>query len=72
VPSARHLAHLLPDSDFVVLPKAGHQLMQERPDELAELIDAFVAKLEGSAPSVAAAVDADPGPVEASQVEHSP
>jgi pimeloyl-ACP methyl ester carboxylesterase len=72
VPSARHLAHLLPDSDFVVLPKAGHQLMQERPDELAELVDAFVAKLEGSAPSVAAAVDADPGPVEASQVEHSP
>jgi hypothetical protein len=46
--------------------------MQERPDELAELVDAFVAKLEGSAPSVAAAVDADPGPVEASQVEHSP
>ncbi len=72
VPSARHLAHLLPDSDLVVLPKAGHQLMQERPNELAELVDAFVAKLEGTAPSVAAAVDADPRPVDASQVEHSP
>lgn len=72
VPSARHLAHLLPDSDFVVLPKAGHQLMQERPVELAELIDAFVAKLEGAAGSVSEAVDADAGPIESSQVEHSP
>lgn len=71
VPAARHLAHLLPDSDFVVLPKAGHQLMQERPDELAELIDAFVAKLDGSAPSVTAAVDADARSIQASQVEHS-
>lgn len=47
VPSASHLAHLLPDSDLVVLRRAGHQLMQERPDELAELIDAFVARVEG-------------------------
>lgn len=72
VPSARHLAHLLPDSDFVVLPKAGHQLMQERPAELAELIDAFSAKLAGDAPSVAAAVAAESGAVDAEQVEHSP
>lgn len=41
VPSASHLAHLLPAAELVVLPRAGHQLMQERPDELAELIDAF-------------------------------
>lgn len=47
VPSASHLAHLLPDAELVVLPKAGHQLMQERPEELAQLIDAFVARIEG-------------------------
>ena len=71
VPAGRHLAHLLPDADLVVLPRAGHQLMQERPDELAELIDAFAAKLSGAADSVAEAVDEDPGPVTADQVEHS-
>lgn len=70
VPAGRHLARLLPDSDFVVLARAGHQLMQERPDELAELLDAFSARLDGQAPSVAAAVDADPRPVHADQVEH--
>lgn len=48
VPSGRHLAHLLPDSEFVVLRRAGHQLMQERPAELAELIDAFVARIEAA------------------------
>jgi pimeloyl-ACP methyl ester carboxylesterase len=69
VPSARHLAHLLPDSELVVLPRAGHQLMQERPDELAELLDAFVARLDGTEPTVAAAVAADPRPVSATQVE---
>lgn len=56
VPAGRHLAHLLPYSEFVVLPRAGHQLMQERPDEVADLLDAFVARLEGDASSVAAAV----------------
>ncbi|MCB0963340.1 MAG: alpha/beta fold hydrolase [Acidimicrobiales bacterium] len=45
VPAASHLAHLLPDSELVVLPRAGHQLMQERPDELAELIDGFARRL---------------------------
>ena len=69
VPAGRHLAHLLPDAEFVVLPRAGHQLMQERPDELAELFDAFSAKISGSEPSVAAAVANDPGPVDADQVE---
>lgn len=69
VPAGRHLAHLLPDSELVVLPRAGHQLMQERPDELAELLDAFVARIEGDAPTVAAAVDASDGPVDADQVE---
>ncbi|CAN5861392.1 hypothetical protein BH23ACT2_BH23ACT2_12510 [soil metagenome] len=72
VPSSRHLARLLPDSDFVVLSRAGHQLMQERPDEVAELVDAFVARIEGSAASVTEAVATDPRPVEPEQVEHSP
>ncbi|MCU1454492.1 MAG: putative hydrolase or acyltransferase of alpha/beta superfamily [Acidimicrobiales bacterium] len=69
VPAARHLAHLLPNSELVVLPRAGHQLMQERPDELAELIDGFVAKIEGDQPSVAQAVAEEPGPVRPTQVE---
>ena len=69
VPSASHLAHLLPDSELVVLPRAGHQLMQERPDELAELLDAFVARIDGSEPSVAAAVADTDGPVDPDQVE---
>lgn len=69
VPSARHLARLLPDAELVVLPKAGHQLMQERPDELAELVDAFAARLAGTSRSVAAAVDVGAGSVAASQVE---
>lgn len=45
VPSARHLAALLPQSELVILPRAGHQVMQERPDELAELLDRFCARL---------------------------
>lgn len=72
VPAARHLARLLPDADFVVLRRAGHQLMQERPDELAELLDAFAARIAGSATTVAEAVAAGPGPVSAEQVEHTP
>lgn len=70
VPAGRHLAHLLPYSEFVVLPRAGHQLMQERPEEVADLIDAFVARLEGDAPSVAAAV-AD-GPAADADIEVEP
>jgi pimeloyl-ACP methyl ester carboxylesterase len=69
VPAARHLAHLLPSSELVVLPKAGHQLMQERPDELAELIDAFVATLDGDAATVAHAVAESASTIDADQVE---
>jgi pimeloyl-ACP methyl ester carboxylesterase len=69
VPAGRHLAHLLPESELVVLPRAGHQLMQERPVELAELIDAFVARIEGSEPTVAAAVAGAQGEVRPEQVE---
>jgi len=71
VPSGRHLANLLPDADFVVLARAGHHLMQERPAELAELICAFAAKLAGRATSVAAAVADEPGLVAPGQVEHA-
>ena len=59
VPSASHLAHLLPHAELVVLPRAGHQLMQERPGELAELLDSFVAGLDSDEPTAAAAVAAD-------------
>jgi pimeloyl-ACP methyl ester carboxylesterase len=72
VPAARHLARQLPDAELVVLARAGHQLMQERPTELAELIDAFAARVGGDAASVAEAVAADPRPVEADQVEAHP
>jgi pimeloyl-ACP methyl ester carboxylesterase len=67
--AGRTLARTLPDAEFVVLPRAGHQLMQERPDEVAELIDAFVARIEGIEPSVAAAVADDDGPLSSDQVE---
>lgn len=71
VPAGRHLAHLLPDADLVVLPRAGHQLMQERPAELAQLLDAFAAELAGTVDSVADAVADGDGPLQPDQVEHS-
>jgi pimeloyl-ACP methyl ester carboxylesterase len=45
VAMSRRIAGLLPDAELHVLPDAGHQLMLERPDEVAELIDAFAARL---------------------------
>jgi pimeloyl-ACP methyl ester carboxylesterase len=69
VPAGRHLAQQLPDAELVVLPRAGHQLMQERPDELAELIDAFAERVSGRSDSVSEAVAEDPGAVEPEQVE---
>ncbi len=57
VPSGGHLAHLLPNGELVVLPRAGHQLMQERPEALAGLIDGFVAGLAGDADADADAED---------------
>lgn len=67
--SGRQLAHLLLDCDFVVLPKAGHQLMQERPDEVDEIVTAFAERIAGRAASLAEAVDVDPGPVTSDHVE---
>lgn len=71
VPLSRKMARLMPGCEFVVLPRAGHQLMQERPNELAELLDALVARIEGEAASVAEAVSEEDGPVDEAQVEPS-
>ena len=43
--AARRIARFLPGSRLEVLPGAGHQLMQERPVEVARLLDDFVAGL---------------------------
>ena len=43
--AARRISRLLSDSRLEVLPRAGHQLMQERPHEVARLLDDFVAGL---------------------------
>ncbi len=56
VRSSKHLAGLLEGSRLHVLRGAGHQLMQERPDELAQLIDEFVADLPKEAAAMASAV----------------
>lgn len=69
VPLSRRMAHLMPGCEFVVLPRAGHQLMQERPNELAELLDALVARIEGDVDTVAEAVAETDGPVSPDQVE---
>lgn len=68
VPASRHLARLLADSDFVVLRGAGHQLMQERPDELADLLTAFAERLGDGPDALSEAVAASDGPVTADQV----
>lgn len=43
--AARRIAEFLPGARFEVLKGAGHQLMQERPEEFARLLDDFVAGL---------------------------
>lgn len=42
---SRRIAELLPDAELHVLDGAGHQLMLERPEELAELLDRFAKRL---------------------------
>jgi pimeloyl-ACP methyl ester carboxylesterase len=69
VPAARALAALLPDCDFVVLPRAGHQLMQERPEELADLLTGFADRVAGAVPDLASAVAADGVAVDDADVE---
>ncbi|MDE3206206.1 MAG: alpha/beta hydrolase [Acidobacteriota bacterium] len=43
--AARRIARLLPDARLEVLAGAGHQLMQERPNELAAILDGFTSTL---------------------------
>ena len=45
VAMSRRIADTLPDATLHVLEGAGHQLMLERPVELAELLDAFAEEL---------------------------
>lgn len=45
VAGARRIAAFLPDSRLEVLPRCGHQMMQERPFEFARLLDEFTAGL---------------------------
>jgi pimeloyl-ACP methyl ester carboxylesterase len=42
---SRRMAELLPDAELHVLEDAGHQLMLERPEEVADLIDRFAKRL---------------------------
>ena len=44
---ARYLCDRMGKERFEVLPHAGHQLMQERPFEVARLLDDFSAGLPG-------------------------
>lgn len=43
--AARRIAAAMPHAEMHVLAGAGHQLMQERPEEVAELLRDFAAKL---------------------------
>jgi pimeloyl-ACP methyl ester carboxylesterase len=45
VRAARAIAELLPEAELQVLPEAGHQLMQERPDEVAAALRALEARV---------------------------
>ena len=51
--AARRIARFLPSARLEVLPGAGHQLMQERPYEVARLLDDFVAGLPAAAREMA-------------------
>ncbi|HMJ79062.1 MAG TPA: alpha/beta hydrolase, partial [Iamia sp.] len=46
---ARLMVENLPDAELTVLPQAGHQLMQERPDDVARLIRDLAERTEGAA-----------------------
>lgn len=47
VAGARRIARFLPHARLEVLPGCGHQMMQERPAEVARLLDEFTSGLPG-------------------------
>jgi pimeloyl-ACP methyl ester carboxylesterase len=51
VRSARAIARLLPDAQFRIVPEAGHQLMQERPDEVAAELRALEQRVLAEEPA---------------------
>ncbi|MBV9952634.1 MAG: alpha/beta hydrolase [Acidimicrobiia bacterium] len=57
VRSARAIAELLPEAELRVLPEAGHQLMQERPDEVAAELRALERRVLDEQAGVPAASD---------------
>lgn len=57
----RRIAQLLPNAELHLLPDAGHQLMLERPDEIAALLRAFAVEIaEKGSERVAEEQDAAP------------
>jgi pimeloyl-ACP methyl ester carboxylesterase len=51
---ARQMVEALPDAELTVLPQAGHQLMQERPEAVAQLIRDLAVRSDGAAGVLAA------------------
>jgi pimeloyl-ACP methyl ester carboxylesterase len=51
---ARQMVENLPDAELHVLPQAGHQLMQERPDDIARLIRDLAERTDGASGVLAA------------------
>jgi pimeloyl-ACP methyl ester carboxylesterase len=47
---ARRLAALIPQAELVELPDVGHQVMQEAPRRLAQLIETFAATARAAHP----------------------
>ncbi|MBA2497959.1 MAG: alpha/beta hydrolase [Acidimicrobiia bacterium] len=45
IPLLRRIAELLPNAELHLLPDAGHQLMLERPDEIAALLRVFAVEI---------------------------
>jgi pimeloyl-ACP methyl ester carboxylesterase len=58
-PNARVIAELLPGCELQVLAGCGHQVMQERPTELAQLIDQLAARGRTTGGDHTAVVSAD-------------
>jgi pimeloyl-ACP methyl ester carboxylesterase len=54
VRAARGIAELLPHATFRVFPEAGHQLMQERPDELGDELRELARRVEDEEPAMPA------------------